>query len=99
MIHLPLSLAGVVYTALKDIKAKYFDWKEEDKIVDVEWLERKDIKAELLAQGFELKRCSRNRLDVRVEEGWEEVCEPDEKNKVIKRLVFRDGGVLIRRKL
>lgn len=89
-----IDLLGFLYDVAKDLK-EYFEWKEEDKLVDFKWPEKSGLKDKAAADGLTISWCKPDRLESRRLDGYEIVYEVDKADRVRRRIVLRDGLVLI----
>jgi len=88
-----IDLFGLLYGVAKDIK-KHRQWVEEDKLVDIDWLELSGLKAKTEAEGMTLRWSKADKVATRQLEGYEIVYEIDKGKRVRRRLVLRDGLIL-----
>lgn len=56
-----IEFLGFFYEVAKDIK-KYYEWKEEEKLVNSGWLEKSGFKEKLEADGITLRWSKPDRL-------------------------------------
>ncbi len=89
-----IDILGFLYDIAKDIK-EYLDWNEEDKLVDFNWPEKSGLKAKAEAEGMTIRWCKPDKLVSRQIDGYEIIYEIDKKKRVRRRLVLKDGLVLI----
>jgi hypothetical protein len=91
-----IDLLGFMYGLAKDLK-EYFEWDEEDKLVDMNWLEDSGFGNNWRQKGYELKWSRPDRLASRMLDGWDIIFEIDKYKRIRRRLILRDGMVLIGR--
>jgi len=89
-----IDLLGLLYDVAKDIK-NYLEWNEEERLVDFGWPEKSGLNAKADAEGMTLTWCKPDMLASRQLDGYEIVYEIDKAKRVRRRLVLRDGLVLI----
>jgi hypothetical protein len=89
-----IDLLGFLYDVAKDIKG-YLEWKEEEKLVDIKWPEKSGFKEKAQADGMEISWSRPDKLESRKLDGYEIVYELDKKSRIRRRLVLRDGLILI----
>lgn len=89
-----IELAGVLYDLVKDV-AKYFEWKEEDKLVDMKWPEYSGFNAKVTESGRTLIWSRPDQVERRLHEGHEIAYEIDKIKRIRRRIVLRDGLVLM----
>lgn len=87
-------LAGLAYDLLKDL-AKYLEWKEEDKLVDFQWPEYSGFAAKVAESGKSVFWSKSDQVQRRLHEGCELAYEIDKSKRVRRRIVLRDGLVLM----
>ncbi|MET3461439.1 hypothetical protein [Variovorax atrisoli] len=90
-----VEILGALYAPLKDLYRHHTSYPEKDKLVDFQWPESSGFSAKLREQGWDVKWSRPDLVARRIDEDWQVMYEIDEKNKVIYRLVLRDGLVLI----
>mgnify|MGYP001073907608 CR=1 FL=1 len=89
-----IDLLGFLYGIAKDIK-KGRQWAEEDKLVDTNWLAQSGLRAKAEAEGMTLRWSRADKVATRGLEGYEIVYEIDKSKRLRRRLVLRDGSILI----
>ena len=89
-----IDLLGFLYDVAKDVK-DYLEWKEEQKLVDIKWPEKSGFKEKAEADGMEISWSKPDKLESRKLDGYEIVYELDKKSRTRRRLVLRDGLILI----
>lgn len=87
-------LAGLVYDIVKDV-AKHLEWKEENKLVDSQWPEYSGFKAKVEESGKTVVWALPDKVARLIHEGYELAYEIDQKKRVRRRVVLRDGMVLM----
>ncbi len=87
-------LAGLAYDLVKDL-AKYLEWKEEDKLVDFRWPEYSGFSAKVAEAGKSVFWSKPDLVQRRMHEGCELAYEVDKGKRVRRRIVLRDGLVLM----
>ncbi len=89
---------SLIYTLIKDVVG-YLEWDEDEpKLVDWQWLEASGMRQESADQGIELKWCSPEKLESRLLSGNEIIFEVDKVKRSRRRIVLKDGLVLIGKK-
>lgn len=89
-----IDLLGFLYDVAKDIKA-YLEWDEEAKLVDFNWPEKSGLKAKAEADDMKIAWCRPDKIASRQLDGYEIVYEVDKIKRVRRKLVLKDGLVLI----
>jgi hypothetical protein len=96
------SMIGFIYQIGKDligmskfIKEKYFDWKEETKFVDLQYIKKSGLQEKLENEGFRLRWSAFEKVESRKLDGWDYVYEIDETNRTKYKLEVKDELVLI----
>jgi len=87
-------LAGVAYDLVKDL-AQYLKWKEEEKLVDFKWPEYSGFQAKLAESGRTVVWSRPDLVERRLIEGYELACEIDKLKRIRRRIVLKDGLVLL----
>lgn len=90
-------MLSLLYEIGKDIK-EYLTWKEQDKLVDSEWLTISGMEEKMNSKGFQLRLCRPDNVEARKLKGWEIVYDLDETNRIRYKLVAKDGSVLMGKK-
>jgi hypothetical protein len=91
---LMIDLLGFLYDVAKDIK-EYYEWGEEEKLVDFDWPEKSGLMAKAEAAGMSVRWCRPDKIASRQLSGYEILYEIDTKNRIRRRLVLKDGLVLL----
>jgi len=89
-----IELAGLLYGIAKDLK-QLIEYKEEDKLVDINWPEKSGFANEWRQKGYELRWSRPDRIESKRLDGWEILYEVDKVARIKRRLVLRDGMILI----
>lgn len=89
-----IDLFGLLYDVAKDIKA-YLEWDEEEKLVDFDWPQKSGLAARAEADDMTLTWCWPDKIGLRQLDGYEIVYEVDKVKHVRRKLILRDGLVLI----
>ena len=89
-----LEWLGFLYGVAKDLK-DYFGYEEEDKLVDINWPEKSGFDEKWKQKGYKLRWERTDKIESRRLDGWEILYEVDKINRVRRRIVLRDGMVLI----
>lgn len=89
-----IDILGFIYDVAKDVKA-YLDWIEEEKLVDFNWPEKSGLKAKAEAEGMSISWSRPDKLASRLADGYEVIYEIEKAKRIRRRLVLRDGLVLI----
>ena len=89
-----IDLLGFIYGLAKDLK-EYFEWSEEDKLVDMKWLENSGFGNMWKQKGYTLSWSRPDKIASRMLDGWNIIFEIDKPKRIRRRIVLRDGMVLI----
>jgi len=89
-----LEWLGFIYVIAKDLK-DYLKYAEEDKLVDLSWTEKSGFRTKWEQKGYEVRWSQLDKIESRRLEGWEVLYEVDKIKRVRRRMVSRDGMVLI----
>lgn len=92
-----IDLLGFLYEVGKDLK-EHYEWKEEDKLVDLPWVEKSGFDKAAEANGYKLHWSRPDHIESRKLDGYEVMFELDKSARVRRRLVARDGLVLLGKK-
>ena len=87
-------ILGLMYSFVKDV-GEYLEWDEEEKRVDSEWLEKSGFKTTAEKSGLTLRWSTPEKLESRLLEGYEILYEIEKLKRKRRRLVRRDGSILI----
>lgn len=85
---------GFIYEVAKDL-GKIFEWKEVDKLVDAQWLEASGFRATAEANGYVLRWSRADRVASHGLSGYQVMFEFDDAARERRRLVLRDGSLLL----
>jgi hypothetical protein len=90
---------GLIYQIGKDIvgavKGKFFDWNEETKAVDMEYIHKSGLSEKLEKEGYKLYWSTFDKVASKKLDGWEIIYEIDEENRTKYRLVVNNEVILI----
>jgi len=89
-----IEIAGLIYDLVKDVK-KYLEWKEETKLVDFKWPEYTGFSAKLAESGRTVAWARPDRVERLLHEGCEIAFEIDKAKRIRRRIVLKDGLVLM----
>jgi hypothetical protein len=89
-----IDLLGFVYDVAKDVK-EYLTWKEEEKLIDFNWPVKSGFQAKAEGDGLKIAWSRPDRIASRELDGYEIVYEVDKPKRIRRRLVLKDGSVLI----
>lgn len=92
-----IDLLGFLYELGKDLK-EHYEWKEEDKLVDLPWAQKSGFDKAAEACGYKLYWSRKDRIESRKLDGYEVMFELDNSVRTRRRLVSRDGLVLLGKK-
>jgi len=82
---------GLLYGAGNDL-IDYLKWNEEDKEVDLSWLEKSGFKEESEKDNIELVWLRARRVETKLIEGYEVFYELDNKKRVRRRIIIKDSS-------
>ena len=85
---------GSLYVLGKGL-VEYLAWKEEDKLVDNEWLEDSGFGEKAVKSGLTLRWSRPEKIESRLLKGYEVLYEVDKLKRKRRRLILNDGSVLI----
>ncbi len=85
---------GLLYTIAKDLK-EYGTCDEEEKLIDSDWLEKSGFKDELQSKGMTPRWSNPDKVASRQLDGWDIIYEIDGIRRIRRKLVLRDGMILI----
>jgi hypothetical protein len=85
---------GLLYALAKDLK-KYLEWKEETKLVSSDWIEKSGFRREAENNGILLRWSRPDKVESRILDGYEVMYEIDRSKRVRRKLVLKDGLVLL----
>lgn len=91
----PFSALGTLWTVGTSV-AKVFQWKDEDKKVDGEWLTASGFDKVCAEKGVKLRWCREDHVETLKTKGYHVVREEDDAARVRYRIVNRDT-VLMRK--
>jgi hypothetical protein len=87
--------AGFIYALGKDLYKK-FSWSEEEaKLVEFEWVESSGFKEKIEKEGYVIVWSKPDKAETRILDGYEYMYEIDESKKVRRKIVLKDGLVLL----
>lgn len=89
-----IELLGLLYDVAKGVK-DYLKWDEEEKLVDFNWPEKSGFKAKAESDGLQIAWSRPDRVASRELDGYEILYEIDKLKRVRRKLVLKDGSVLI----
>jgi hypothetical protein len=89
-------LAGLVYDLVKDL-ARYLEWSEEEKLVDFQWPTYSGFATKVAESGRTVFWSRPDQIERRIQEGCELAYEIDKVRRIRRRIVLRDGLVLMSR--
>ncbi|KQW76334.1 hypothetical protein [Methylibium sp. Root1272] len=92
-----IDLLGFLYEIGKDLK-EHHEWKEEDKLVDLPWVQKSGFDKSAEANGYKLCWSRPDRIESLKLDGYEVMFELDRSARTRRRLVARDGLVLVGKK-
>jgi hypothetical protein len=85
----PLSALGTAWTIGTSV-ARVFQWKDEDKQVDGEWLAASGFEEVCDEKGLELRWVRANRIETTKTKGYEVVLQEEDAARVRHHIVNRD---------
>lgn len=89
---------SLIYTFAKDLK-NYLEWDEETKLVDGTWLQVSGFGQRAEDDGMNLRWTNPDNVETRLLQGYEISYEIDKIKRVRRRIVRRDGVVLMGKKV
>jgi hypothetical protein len=92
-----IDILGFLYEIGRDLK-KHYEWKIEDKLVDLEWIQCSGFEKAAESQGWRLYWSRADKVESRKFAGYEVMFELDNSARVRRRLVTRDGMILLGKK-
>lgn len=92
-----IDLLGFLYEIGKDLK-KHYEWKEEDKLVELPWTQKSGFDKAAESNGYKLYWSRPDRIESLKLDGYAMMFELDKSARVRRRLVARDGLVLLGKK-
>ena len=87
---------GLAYELIKDLK-DYLKWKEETKLVSLDWIEKSGFVAEAAKSGIDLRWSRPEKIESRRLDGWELMYELDKLKRVRRKIAVKDGSLLVGR--
>lgn len=85
---------GLLYDLAKDLK-DFLKWEEEEKLVSMDWVEKSGFGKEAEKNGITLRWSRPDKVVSRVLDGYEVMHEIDKSKRVRRKLILKDGAVLI----
>lgn len=85
---------GVLYDVAKDVK-EYLEWDEEAKLVSSDWVEKSGFRKEAEKNGISLRWSRPEKIESRLIDSYEVMYEIEKIKRVRRKLVLKDGSVLI----
>lgn len=92
-----IELVGLIYIIIKDLH-EFLSYKEEDKIVDYNWLKNSGLEERMENEGYILRFVRFDLIESRKLEGYDFVYEIDRKKRIRYKIKLRDGNVLMCKK-
>lgn len=92
-----VEIAGFLYGIFKDV-VKYAEWDEETKLVNMAWVSKSGFQQRAEADGYRVTWSRPDRIEERKLDGYEIIHEIDEKRRIRRRIVLRDGSILVGKK-
>lgn len=89
-----LEWLGFIYGIAKDLK-DYLEFEETDKLVAPDWIKKSGFAEKWSDKGYKLRWERPDKIESRRLEGWEVLYEVDKIKRLRRRIVLRDGMVLI----
>ncbi len=93
-----IEIAGFLYALSNDV-VKALQYREEEKLVEIRWPEISGLQSEAEERGVKLSWSRPEKVESRLLQGYEIIYEVDKINRVKRKLVLRDGLVLIARQI
>lgn len=91
-----IELFGLFYGVAKGIK-DYWQWDEEKKVVDFDWVDKSGLKTKYEAKGMSVSFARADRIPTLMLDGYEQVFEIDKIKRIRRSIVLRDGLTLVAR--
>ena len=89
-----IEIAGVLYSLAKEL-GSYLSWDEEEKLVDIRWLEKSGFRSDMEKIGYRIIWSTPDNIESRKLDGYEVLYEIDRLKRIRRRIVLRDGLTLI----
>jgi hypothetical protein len=88
---------GLLYGLAKDLK-EYLEWDEQEKLVSFDWVEKSGFGKEAEKNGVSLRWSKPEKIESRLLDEYEVMYEVEKLKRVRRKLVLKDGSVLIGRR-
>ena len=85
---------GLLYGLAKDLK-DYVQWNEEEKLVDMGWPEKSGFQAQAERNSLKLSWSTAEKVQSRLLDGYEVMYEIDKVKRVRRKIVLKDGMILL----
>ena len=82
---------GLLYGAGKDL-VDYLTWNEEDKEVDISWLDKSGFNEQSEKENIELVWLKAIKLESKILDGYEVFYELDKNKRVRRRIIIKDSN-------
>ena len=89
-----IEFAGLIYEIGKGLMT-FLSFKEEEKLVDWEWLKKSGFEDKMNQQGYKLRWSRPDKIETRKLDGWEIMFEIDKIKKIKRKIVLKDPLILL----
>ena len=86
-----------IYSVLKDF-VRLFHCKEEQKIVELNWIDIPEVKKRIRKEGDEFVWAKNDKVETKKEGGWEVVYDFDKVKRIRYKITTSDGLILMKNK-
>ncbi len=90
--------AGFIYSLGKDLYKKFTWHEQEPKLVNFEWIESSGLKDKFESDGYIIRWSKPDKAESYFVDGYEYMYEHDKSKKISRKIVLKDGLVLIGKK-
>jgi len=92
-----IEFLGLLYGVAKDIK-EYIEWDEKEKFVDFNWPDKSGFQEQANQEGIDMIWSKPDKVESRLLDGYEIMYEVDKIRRVRKKIVLKEGLVLLGKK-
>ena len=90
-------LLSLIYSILKDFIG-WICWKDQQKIVDLNWIEIPEVKKRICPNGYECVWTRNDKVETKKLDGWKIAYDFDSVKRIRFKITTRDSLILIKRK-